>query len=455
MPRSTSPQQPSDVVVEVPDASGGAVASAAARARTAQSDWYRSGPAARSAALTAAAEAIAAAAAELTDLVIREVGKPRIEAVGEVGRTVAILRYYAQQAFDPIGAVHEPSSGAGLSFTTRRPRGLAGLVTPWNFPLAIPIWKAAPALAFGNAVVLKPAPEATACALRLAELLDPVLPDALFAVLPGDVATGKAVVDNVDLVSFTGSVAAGRSVVGAAAGRGVAVQAEMGGQNPAIVLPDADPARAAAQIAGAVAGFAGQKCTATKRVIVVGDPAPLRDALVAAIEALKIGDPADAAVTVGPVIDEEARDRVIRAAGSVGPAGGRVLTGGRTVDGPGWFVTPTLVDGVPDDHRLACEEVFGPIAALQVAATVEDAVELANRVSYGLAAAVYTNDLAAALDISNRLEAGMVRVNAPTSGVDFYLPFGGEKDSSFGSREQGKAAQEFYTSTHTVTVAAP
>ena len=132
-----------------------------------------------------------------------------------------------------------------------------------------------------------------------------------------------------------------------------------------------------------------------------------------------------------------------------------MLTGGRTVDGPGWFVTPTLVDGVPDDHRLACEEVFGPIAALQVAATVEDAVELANRVSYGLAAAVYTNDLAAALDISNRLEAGMVRVNAPTSGVDFYLPFGGEKDSSFGGREQGKAAQEFYTSTHTVTVAAP
>ncbi|HET6698575.1 MAG TPA: aldehyde dehydrogenase family protein, partial [Nocardioidaceae bacterium] len=349
---SHSPQQPKDVVTEVSESTTADVREAFRSARSAQAAWAGGPAAARAAALVAAADAVAAATDELTDLVVREVGKPLGEARGEVARSVAILRYYAQQVFDPIGAVHEPSA-QGLLFTQRRPLGVAGLITPWNFPLAIPLWKAAPALAFGNAVVLKPAPEATASALRLAELLAPVLPEGILQVVPGDVEAGQAVVAEADVVSFTGSTRAGRAVARAATERGVPVQAEMGGQNPAIVLPDADLEAAASQIATAAMGFAGQKCTATKRVIVVGDPAPFRDAFVAAVEAMQVGDPADAGTTVGPVINEEARRRVTDVARDAVDSGGRVLTGGAEADRDGWFVAPTVVEGVPADHTLA------------------------------------------------------------------------------------------------------
>lgn len=452
MIQSFSPHQPKDLVVEVPAASAEDVAAAYDRARTAQKEWGSGPAAARATALSQAADAVAAAADELTDLMVREVGKPLGESRGEVARSVAILRYYAQQVFDPTGTVHEPSA-QGLLFTQRRPRGVAGLITPWNFPLAIPLWKAAPALAFGNTVVLKPAPESTACALRLAELLAPLLPDGSFSVVAGDAETGQAVVEGADVVSFTGSVAAGRAVARAATERGIPVQAEMGGQNPAVVLPDADLEAAAGQIASAAMGFAGQKCTATKRVVVVGDPSSFRDAFLAAVEAMTVGDPADLATTVGPLISEEARARVVSVARDAERSGGRVLAGGTDIALDGWFVKPVVVEGVPDGHLLACDEVFGPICLLQAAADLDEGIEIANAVPHGLAAGLYTSNVGSALQAAQRLEAGLVKVNAPTSGVDFYLPFGGEKASSLGAREQGKAAQDFYTSTHTVTIA--
>jgi len=200
-------------------------------------------------------------------------------------------------------------------------------------------------------------------------------------------------------------------------------------------------------------GFAGQKCTATKRVIVVGDAAAMRDALVAAVEALGFGDPAQAATAVGPVINEAARTRVLAAADSAADAGARLLTGGAAADGAGWYVRPTLFENVPADHQLSCDEVFGPIATLRSVTTLQEALAVANDVQQGLVAGVYTRDLSAALAAADALEAGLVKVNAPTTGVDFYLPFGGEKASSVGGREQGKAAQDFYTSVHTVTLA--
>ena len=449
---STSPQRPDRVLAEVPPIPPAAVTAAAGRARRAQAEWAQAGPAARAAALHAAADAVEAAAAELTALAVAEVGKPRAEARGEVARTVSILRYYAQQSFDPLGASHD-APGDTLTFTTRRPRGVAGLITPWNFPLAIPIWKAAPALAFGNAVLLKPAEEATACALRLGELVAPQLPDGLLAVLPGAAETGQAVLNCVDVVSFTGSTQVGQSIVAAAAARGVPVQAEMGGQNPAIVLPDADHGSAAATIASAVAGYAGQKCTATKRVIVVGDPAAFTDALVDAIDKLPVGDPDDDATVVGPVIDATARDRVLDAAGSVAAAGGRTLIGGHALHDPGWYVTPTVVDSLPADHLLERDEVFGPICTVSTVRTLDEAITRANSVRQGLVAGLYTRDLDAVLRATQSLAAGMIKVNAPTAGVDFYLPFGGVKDSSYGGKEQGKAALETFTSTHTVTMA--
>jgi len=450
--QSRSPQRPDDLVAEFEETGAEAVAKAAERARAAAGRWAAATALERSAALEAAAGAMARGAPEVTELMVREVGKPVTEAGAEVGRAVGILRYYAQQALDPDGETYRGPSPAALLLARRRPRGVAGLITPWNFPVAIPLWKAAPALAFGNAVLLKPSPDATGLALHLAELLAPALPGDLFQVLPGGAATGQAMVEAVDCLSFTGSVTVGRQVAVAATGRGIPSQAEMGGLNASIVLPDADPERAATVIAGAAMGYAGQKCTATSRAIVVGDPAPFTEALVAAVEGLAVGDPAEEATVVGPVITEPARQRVTEAAAEAAAGGGRLLTGGHAGDGSGWFVAPTLVDNLAPDARLAQQEVFGPIAVVLAVPDADQAVRVANGVGYGLVSSVFTGDLDRALELAARLDTGMIRVNAPTSGVDYLAPFGGEKDSSFGPREQGKAAREFYTSTRTITV---
>ena len=450
--QSRSPQRPDDLVVEVEEADAGAAAAAVERARAAGGRWAVASALERSAALVAAADALAGAADEVTDLVVREVGKPLTEAAAETGRGLGILRYYAQQALDPDGETYPGPSPAALLLSRRRPRGVAGLVTPWNFPVAIPLWKAAPALAFGNAVLLKPSPDATGVALRLAELLGPALPEGLFQVLPGGAETGTAMLEAVDCISFTGSVAVGHQVAVAATERGIPSQAEMGGLNASIVLADADPERVAGVVAGAAMGYAGQKCTATSRAIVVGDPARFTEALVAAVEGLAVGDPAEEATVVGPVITEPARRRVVEAAEEAAAGGGRLLTGGKAGDGAGWFVAPTVVDGLAPDARLAQEEVFGPIAVVLAVADEDEAVRVANRVRYGLVGSVFTRDLDRALHLAARLDTGMIRVNAPTSGVDYLAPFGGEKDSSFGPREQGKAARDFYTSTRTITI---
>jgi alpha-ketoglutaric semialdehyde dehydrogenase len=449
---SVSPQDPSDVVVSAPDSSASDVAAAVERAREAGTGWARGTAAARSAALHAGAAALESAADDVAALVVREVGKPVAEARAEVGRGVSILRYYAQAALLPEGEVYPSSDAVSLLHTRRRPHGVAGLVTPWNFPVAIPLWKAAPALAFGNAVVLKPAEQSPAVALRLAELLATALPAGVFRVVTGGGEAGAALVAAADVVSFTGSDTVGRLVRNAAAERGVPVQCEMGGQNASIVLPDADLDAAARIIAGAAMGYAGQKCTATSRVIVVGDPAPFAERLAAAVSALPVGDPADPSTVVGPVIEESARAAVVESARAAAKAGGRIITGGNPADGAGWFVAPTVVTDVPADSDLRTEEVFGPICAVLPAASPEEAVAVANSVRYGLVAALFTTDLGAALRLAPTLDVGMVKVNAPTAGVDFHAPFGGDKESSYGPREQGLAARDFYTRTVTVTL---
>ncbi|MFE0460114.1 aldehyde dehydrogenase family protein [Kitasatospora sp. NPDC058965] len=439
---SFNPADPGDLVVRTETTGAEGTVAAVARARAAQPGWLAAGAAARSAALTRAAAAVEAAAAELTALVEREVGKPRTEAAGEVARTAAILRYYAQAPFAPTGAVHEPAAGEGLLLTRRRPHGVAGLITPWNFPLAIPVWKAAPALATGNTVVLKPAPEATACALRLAELL--ALPEGVLEVVVGGAEEGTALLAGADVVSFTGSTATGGSVVRACAARGIPVQAEMGGVNAALVLPDADIEQAAAHLAYAIAGYAGQKCTATSRIIAVGAAhQPLREALAKAL-----AGQADC----GPVISEAARDRLTGAVATALAGGARLVTGGRPVDRAGWFVEPTVLEQVPADHPLLSEEFFGPLAVLLPAADLDEAVALANASRHSLAASVHSGALDTALAAADRLSAGMIRVNAPSSGVDFHLPFGGSGAASFGPREQGQAALEFYTAGRTVSL---
>jgi acyl-CoA reductase-like NAD-dependent aldehyde dehydrogenase len=453
---SRSPQDPDDLVVSAPAADPDGMARAVTAARDAAREWRHEGALARANALNAAADALQAAHADVTELMVREVGKPVTEARAEVTRGVGILRYHAQAALDPDGETYPtapPADRRSLVMARRRPRGVAGLITPWNFPIAIPLWKAAPALAYGNAVVLKPSSEATALGLRLGEVLAQALPEGVFRVVPGGGTAGTALVEHADVVSFTGSTAVGREVAKAAVARGVPAQCEMGGLNASIVLPDADVEASARTIATAAMGYAGQKCTATSRVIVAGDRGPVVEALVEAVNALRTGDPADDATAVGPVINGGARDDVVEAAREAAASeGGHVVTGGEPVDGSGYFVAPTVVTGQAPDARLAREEVFGPIVTVLRAGSAEEAARISNDVDYGLVTSIFTRDLTAALDLVDRLDTGMVRVNQPTSGVDFHAPFGGEKDSSFGPREQGKAARELYTSTHTITI---
>jgi alpha-ketoglutaric semialdehyde dehydrogenase len=449
---STSPADPADVIGDFPVADAAAVGSAIASARTAGRSWGEGPAHARSAALQAAAAAVEAAGAGLVELMVREVGKPVTEARGELARAVAILRYYAQQALDPDGETYPAADGRSLLMSRRHPHGVAGLITPWNFPVAIPLWKAAPALAFGNTVVWKPSPDAAATAAALADVLAPNLPSGVLQLVQGGGETGAALVDGAACVSFTGSVAIGTEVAMAATRRGVPVQAEMGGLNASVVLPDADVERAASTIANAAMGYAGQKCTATSRVIVIGDAASFTEALVTAIEELPVGDPTAADTVVGPLIRADAAEAVLDATQRARSQGGTLATGGTRAGDKGHYLAPTLVTGLEPRADLAQREVFGPIAVVLPAGDADEAVHIANDVEYGLVTALFTRDLDRALELVDRFETGLVKVNAATSGVDFHAPFGGDKRSSVGPREQGKAARAFYTATRTIAI---
>jgi aldehyde dehydrogenase (NAD+) len=449
---SVSPQDPSDVIGEWELAGERGAAAAVERARQAAQAWRTTPAAARSAALTKAAAALEQRAEEVTALTVREVGKPVSEARAEVARGVSILRYYGQLALLPDGETIPAADPDALLMARHRPVGVVALITPWNFPVAIPLWKAAPSLAYGNATVLKPASSAAAVALLLQEIIAPLLPDDVFQVLLGGSETARPLIEHPDVaaVSFTGSVPVGRDITARVAARGGRIQAEMGGQNPSIVLADADLDRAATTIAYAAMGYAGQKCTATSRVIVqdaVYDD--FRDRLAGAINALQVLDPAAEGTLVGPVIDDGSRSFALE---SVAASGGRVITGGKPLDAPGYYLAPTLVELDGPVGPLASEEVFAPVAAVLRASSADEAVEIANGVRFGLVAAVFTSDLGHALKLANSLDTGMVRVNAPTSGVDFHAPFGGAKESSYGPREQGLAARAFYTESRTVLI---
>jgi acyl-CoA reductase-like NAD-dependent aldehyde dehydrogenase len=449
---SVNPHDPADILGEWQPAGPEAADAAVTRAVAAAAGWRDTPGAARAKALSDAASALERRAAEITSLVVREVGKPLSEARGEVARGVAILRYYAQAALLPDGETIPAAAADQLLFARHVPVGVAALITPWNFPVAIPLWKAAPSLAYGNATILKPASAAAATALVLEDILTAALPPDAFQVVLGGAAAAGALIDHpgVAAVSFTGSSEVGRQISRRAAERGCRVQAEMGGQNPSVVLAGADLDRAATAIAYAAMGYAGQKCTATSRVIVESAVYPqFRDRLAAAIEALPVLDPADDKTLVGPVIDDGARTAALAA---VAGSGGRVLTGGTALDAPGFYLAPTLVELDRPAGPLATEEVFAPVAALIPAGSAGEAISIANAVRYGLVAAVFTSDLGHALQLTRRLEAGMIRVNAPTSGVDFQAPFGGAKDSSYGPREQGLAARAFYTESRTVLI---
>ncbi len=451
--QSVSPQRPSEVIATFSETSPETVAATVEAARLAQRSWAALPAPERARTLARAASEVEAAARDLTELGIAEVGKPRLEMASEVQRGIAILQYYAGAVLDPEGDALPSPDGKSLLWSRRHAQGVAGLITPWNFPVAIPLWKMAPALAYGNAVVLKPAPAATAIAQLLGDLLQRCLPPGLVQLVPGGAVTGAALVETADLVSFTGSSSVGASIVRQGAERQIPVQAEMGGQNASIVLPDADLASAASLIAASAMGYAGQKCTATSRVIVVEGASRFLEALVEAVRGLRVSDPGESLTTVGPVITEAARERALGAVELGRQEGGRVIAGGQPFAGDGYFVEPTLVAGLEPSAHLCQEEVFAPVAAVLTARDLDEAIEVANGVRFGLVSSVYTSNLDAAMDSLSRLQTGLVRVNAPTSGVDFYAPFGGTGASGYGMKEQGKAAAAFYTKSQTLTIA--
>ena len=425
------------------------------RARAAADAWARTPAAERASAIERGAARIERRGAELAALICAEVGKPIAEAAAELARSVAVLRYHAASALDADGETYPPADGRSLLLARRRPRGVVGLITPWNFPLAIPAWKLGPALAHGNACVWKPSPLSPCCARELFEQLAAELPAGLLELVQGEADTGAALVGHRGLaaLSFTGSAAAGLDIAAELGGRGVPVQCEMGGQNASIVLADADLEAAATTIAGAAMGYAGQKCTATSRVVCERPVAArMRDALAAAVEAMVVRDPSDPACQVGPMISGEARERALAAVLRAQVAGGRVVTGGGAGEAPGWYLAPTLVELDDPAAELAQEEVFAPVCAILEAADAAAAVSIANGVRYGLCTSLFTRDLDRVLDLAGRIDTGLVRVNQPTSGVDLHAPFGGEKASGLGPREQGRAARDFYTSQRTLLV---
>jgi alpha-ketoglutaric semialdehyde dehydrogenase len=453
----TNPMRPSEVVGEFSSSSEADAEAAVAAAKDAFPAWAALPMARRAGYLNAAAAVLEARVEQVAQDMTLEMGKPLREARGEAGRAAQILRYAASEAFRPVGEHFEQAASGAQVSTQRRPVGVVALITPWNFPLAIPVWKLAPALIYGNTVVLKLAYEAPLTGLHIAEAFaEAGLPAGVFNVLTGRGSTvGAALVRDprVRAISFTGSVATGTSVRDEATKLGKRVQLELGGHNPVIVLADADLDRAVeASYAGAF-WSAGQKCTATRRIYVQDEVYDtFKEKLLARIDRGKVGDPSDPDVEVGPIVNEKQFDEIMDAIARGKKEGGKVIAGGERADGEGFVIAPTVFEGVGDKAFLSCEEVFGPVTSLYRFASLDEAMERANASEFGLSAAIFTTALAAATRFQNEAQAGLIHVNSQTAGADVHVPFGGIKSSGFGPHEQGRAAIEFYTETVTVYV---
>jgi alpha-ketoglutaric semialdehyde dehydrogenase len=450
-----NPARPSEVVGELPASGQADVEEAVAAAATAFPAWAGLPAARRGAVLDKAADLVDERVEDIAQDMTREMGKPLREARMESARAAAIFRFFAGEAWRPKGEMYEQSATGSSVYTLRRPLGVVALITPWNFPAAIPAWKLAPALVFGNTVVLKLAQDAPLTGLHLAACLDEAgLPPGVLNVVVGrgsQVGTPLVRHPDVRAISFTGSVEVGRQVRDEATALGKRVQLELGGQNPLIVMADAKLDKAVdAAYAGAF-WSAGQKCTATRRIYVqdaVYDA--FRERLLARIEAGKVGDPADPETEVGPVVNEKQLNDILAAVERGRSEGGTIVAGGERLDDEAYLIAPTLFEDVADDAMLSCEEVFGPVTSLYRFETLDEAIRRANSVEFGLSASIFTTDLEATQRFVHELEAGLLHVNSQTAGADVHVPFGGIKGSGFGPHEQGRAALEFYTEVVTV-----
>ncbi|MBN9477354.1 MAG: aldehyde dehydrogenase [Bordetella sp. SCN 67-23] len=454
--RDINPSDVTDLVGEYAHATPAQVDRAIGAARDAADRWGLASATQRAECLDAIGIELLRRKDELGRLLAREEGKTLPEAVGEAARAAAIFRFFAGEALRVRGD-RLPQARAGVDVeVTREPVGVVGLITPWNFPLAIPAWKIAPALAYGNAVVFKPADLVPGSAWALAEIISRAgLPEGVFNLVMGrGSVVGQAMLDDarIDALSFTGSVATGRQVAQAATRRFAKVQMEMGGKNPLIVLDDADLSQA---VECAVQGSffsTGQRCTASSRLIVQRG---IHDRFVRAVKermaALRVDDALTPGTDIGPVVDarqlqqDEEYLRIGRDEGATLACGGRRVA--RAKDGH--YLEPALFTDCSNGMRICREEIFGPVAAVIPVADYDEALALANDTEFGLSAGICTASLKHATHFKRHAQAGMVMVNCPTAGVDPHAPFGGRKGSSYGPREQGTYAAEFYTTVKT------
>lgn len=451
-----NPARPDEVVAIAPRSGAAVVAEAVAGATEAQVGWSRTPGPARGAILLDAADLLRERQPQIAEDLVREEGKLRAEAMGEVRRAIDVLRFFGAQGWAADGQVLPSSLPQTQVLTSRVPIGVAGVITPWNFPIAIPAWKTAPALISGNAVVLKPAELTPLSATHLVRaLLDAGLPAGVLNLVHGRGSViGEALVNDerVGAISFTGSTEVGLVLQQAVQARRARVQTEMGGKNAYLVLDDADAVEAAKVVAAGAFSLTGQACTATSRVYVTpGIRATFLEALAQESAGYRPGDGLAEGSSIGPVVSQDQLDTDLRAVQSAREAGATVVAGG--VEAEGLLLAPTVLSDVAHESDVARAEIFGPVLAVLEAEGYEEGLALVNDSRFGLAAGICTTSLKHATDFAERAQAGVIKVNRPTTGLDLNVPFGGIKESSTNTfREQGATAVDFYTWGKTVYV---
>ena len=457
--RNINPADTSDVIAEFPLATAADVRRAVDAATAAWRGWKKTPGPERGRVLWRAAELSRRRADEIARVLTREEGKVLKEAKGEVMKGISLLEYYAGAGFRMHGQTLPSEARDTFAYTLRQPLGVVGLIAPWNFPWAIPVWKSAPALVAGNCVVFKPSELVPATAALMTEIYEEAgLPPGVFNMVVGAGSeVGEAMVAAPELraISFTGSNRVGQALNVKAAQRGAKVTCEMGGKNAVIVMPDADLDTAVAAIHGGAFGSTGQRCTATSRVIVHPDvKRALVDRLVAAAEQIKVGPGLDETMEMGPSIADHQWQTVLGYVEAGKREGARLLTGGTRPEhlAQGWFIAPTIFDDVDPGMRIFQEEIFGPVLAVAEASGLEDALAKANAVEYGLTTSIFTQDLSAVMRFIEDVEVGMVHVNEPTVGGEAQLPFGGTKSTGVGEREMAEEGLHFFTELKTVFI---
>lgn len=450
-----NPSDTNDVIGQYAYGTAETVGDAVAAAKSAQGSWADSTPQQRHDLLDAVSNAIAARSQEIGRFLSREEGKTLAEGIGETMRAAQVFKFFAGECLRG-GGEFQPSVRPEIDVEiTREPVGIVGLITPWNFPIAIPAWKIAPALAWGNCVVLKPADLTPGCAHILAEILHECgCPLGVFNLVMGRGSTvGEALVTHPDVaaISFTGSAATGAHIAEICGRMRKKVQLEMGGKNPMVVLDDADLSVAVPACINGTFFSTGQRCTASSRMIVeAGIHEEFTAEMVKAMETLKVGDALDGTTQIGPVVDEKQLRSNLSFVDLARDEGAEVI-GGQRLDlaKPGFYQAPALFLNTTNDMRINREEIFGPCGSILKADGFEQALAMANDTNFGLTAGICTQNLKYAREFRRRADVGMVMVNLPTAGVDYHVAFGGRKGSSYGPREQGRYAAEFYTSVKT------